>query len=428
MSDREPADLLIEPRWLLPMAPAPGALAAQGVVVAAGRIVAVGPVAELRARFAARETALRPRHVLMPGLVNASTHAAHSLLRGLVARTPGAPGQLAAVVARSASADFVRDGTRLAMAEMLRAGITCFADLSPYPEEAARMAAAAQMRAAIGLPVTDIPSPSAENATAYFARAERLWDEYRADSRISLYFAPIGAHALTDATLTRIRRVADELDARVALDLGARGEAAGGQLSDGDAAGLMARLEALGLLRPGFTAVGIAAADLESLARHGASAVTCPRAELSSGRFPFVPRLPGSRSALGTGSPARSGVPDLLAEARLAALAAGLSAGEALRMATLGGATALGLHGVTGSIEAGKAADLTCVDVGTLECRTAQSIEEALLHGATRSQVTDVWTGGRCAVSEGRLLAFDEEEIVALPERWAQRLKLGAAA
>lgn len=430
MSDREPADLLIEPRWLLPMAPTHGALAAQGVVIGAGRIVAVGPVAELRARFAARETVLRPRHVLLPGLVNASTQAAHSLLRGLLARSAGAAGQLAAVAARSASADFVRDGTRLAMAEMLRAGITCFADLSPYPEEAARMAAAAQMRAAIGLPVTDTPSPWAENATAYFARAERLWDEYRSDSRISLYFAPIGAHALTDATLTRIRRVADELDARVALDLGAGSdwETAADQVRDAGAPGVMARLEALGLLRPGFTAIGIAAADMETLGRHGASAVACPRADLSAGRFPFIARLHGARSALGTGSPARSGVPDVLAEARLAALAAGLGAGEALRMATLGGATALGLHGVTGSIEAGKAADLACVDVGTLECRTAQSIEEALLHGATRSQVTDVWTGGRCAVSEGRLLAFDEEEIVALPERWAQRLKLEAAA
>ncbi len=332
--------------------------------------------------------------------------------------------------ARSASADFVRDGTRLAMAEMLRAGVTCFADLSPHPEEAARVAAAAQMRAAIGLPVSEIASPWAENATGYFARAERLWDEYRADSRISLYFAPLSAHSLTDATLTRIRRVADELDARVAVDVGAVSdrEAPADQVRDATGSGLMARLEALGLLRPGFTAIGIAAAHVETLGLHGASTIACPRADLSAGRFPFIARLPGARSGLGTGSPARTGVPDLLAEARLAALAAGLSAGEALRMATLGGATALGLQAVTGSIEAGKAADLACIDVGTLECRTAQSIEDALLHGATRSQVSDVWTGGRCAVSEGRLLAFDEEEIAALPARWAQRLKLEDAA
>ncbi len=90
MSDREPADLLIEPRWLLPMGPADGPLAGQAVVLGGGRIVAVGPAAELHARFAPRATLLRPRHVLLPGLVNASTLAAHSLLRGLMARArPG---------------------------------------------------------------------------------------------------------------------------------------------------------------------------------------------------------------------------------------------------------------------------------------------------------------------------------------------------
>jgi 5-methylthioadenosine/S-adenosylhomocysteine deaminase len=425
MSDREPADLLIEPRWLLPMAPAHGALAGQALVVTAGRIAAAGPAAELRLRFAARDTVLRPRHVLMPGLVNAAVHAAQSLWRGLLARAPGASGPLAA---RSASADFVRDGTRLAMAEMLRAGVTCFADLSPHPEEAARVAAAAQMRAAIGLPVSELASPWAENATGYFARAERLWDEYRADSRISLYFAPLAAHALSDATLTRIRRVADELDARVALEVCVSELHAADQVRDAAPADLMERLDALGLLRPGFTAIGLTAADLEGVARQGASSVACPRADLSRARFPFIARLPGARSGLGTGNPARSGVPDVLAEARLAALASGMGAGEALRMATLGGATALGLQAVCGSLEAGKAADLACIDVGTLECRAAQSIEDALLHGATRAQVSDVWTGGRCAVSEGRLLAFDEEEIAALPARWAQRLKLEDAA
>ena len=323
----------------------------------------------------------------------------------------------------------MRDGTRLAMAEMLRAGITCFADLSPYPEEAARMAAAAQMRAAIGLPVSETASAWADDATGYFARAERLWDEYRSDSRISLYFAPLGARALSDATLTRVRRVADELDARVALDVsGADLETAAEQVREVSATDLMGRLDALGLLRPGFTAIAVAASQVETLSRQGASSVACPRADLSAGRFPFIASLAGARSGLGTGNPAHTGVPDVLAEARVAALAAGLSAAQALRMATLGGATALGLQAVTGSIEAGKAADLACIDVGTLECRAAQSIEDALLHGATRSQVSDVWTGGRCALSEGRLLAFDEEEIATLPARWAQRLKLEAAA
>ena len=275
---------------------------------------------------------------------------------------------------RSAGADFVRDGTRLAIAQMLRAGITCFADLSPHPEEAARVCAAAQMRAAIGLPIGE--SGSAEGATAQLARAERLWDEYRADPRISLFFAPLGLAGLSDALLGRVRRVADELDARLALRPDAAEVAEREwQVRDGGGCGAtpLQRLAALGFLRPGFAAIQVAAlpeADVALLARHGASLISCPQASLASGGA-RVPLLDGDRSALGTDSPVSAGAFDLLAEARTAALLSGFGAAEALRLATLGGAAALGLQGQIGSLEPGKVADLTvrrtrCADRGRL--------------------------------------------------------------
>src|SRR5256885_673028 len=170
MSTRESAELLIEARWLLPIAPANTALADHAVAVSAGRIVAIGPSAALRARFEIRERVVRERHALLPGLVNAHTRACHTLLRGLPVRGPRwrwLTETVAPVEERCVSADFVRDGTRLAVAEMLRGGVTCFADPSPFPEEAARAAAAAHMRAAIGLPVADGPTPRAESATAH---------------------------------------------------------------------------------------------------------------------------------------------------------------------------------------------------------------------------------------------------------------------
>src|SRR6202012_6102140 len=115
------------------------------------------------------------------------------------------------------SPDFVRDGTLVGMGEMLRAGITSFADQSAFPEEAARVAAGARMRAAIGLPVADTAGEWAEDTTAHFAKAERLWDEYKSDPWVSLYFAPQDLSAITDRTLARVQRVADELDARVVI-------------------------------------------------------------------------------------------------------------------------------------------------------------------------------------------------------------------
>ena len=443
MSTRESAELLIEARWLLPIAPANTALADHAVAVSAGRIVAVGPSAALRARFEIRERVVRERHALLPGLVNAHTRACHTLLRGLPVRGPRwrwLTETLAPVEERCVSADFVRDGTRLGIAEMLRGGITCFADLSLFPEEAARAAAAAHVRAAIGLPVADAPTPWAESATAHLARAERLWDEYRADSRIGLYFAPLTVHGMSEALLTRVRRVADELDARVAVHLaeltGAAGSAdAGAGVQDGARAPRYERplrqLHALGLLRPGFTAIGAGScegADLELLARRGAGLIACPQADLRLGARSPVASLEGNRTGLGTDSPVAAGALDLLAEARAGALHSGLAAGEVLRMATLGGATVLGLQAQIGSIEPGKAADLICIDLGALSGQPAAAIADAIVFGVTRAQVSDVWTAGRLAVSGARLVVLDEEELAALPARWAQRVRMEAAA
>jgi len=427
---RDSADLMIEPRWLLSMAPGGAVLEGHAVVVDAGRIIAVAPAAELRARFEPREHLLRESHALLPGLVNAHVRASLALLRA--ARACGEPG---ALPLECHSADFVRDGTRLAIAEMLRAGITCFADLSPHPEEAARVAAAAQVRAAIALPVGE--GAAADGATALLARAERLWDEYRSDPRISLFFAPLAVQGLSDATLNRIRRVTDELDARLALELAPDAEApeSPGEVRDAPprpdteaTSSPLARLAALGLLRPGTTVIGSAgAAEAQLLARHGAALVVCPQASLRC-RPPAVPLLQGERTGLGTGSPAICGALDVLAEARTAALLSGFGAAAALRLATLGGATALGLQGQIGSIEPGKVADLTCIALEGLASRACARVEDAILFGATRDAVSDVWLGGRAAVRAHTLVAFDPEELAHLPLRWAQRLKMGVAA
>jgi 5-methylthioadenosine/S-adenosylhomocysteine deaminase len=444
MSGADTAEFLIEPRWLLPVAPAHAVLEGHAVAVSGGRILALGPAPELRQRYPTCARIVRERHALLPGLVNAQTRACHTLLRGLPVRGPRRRWlleTLSPLERRALSADFVRDGTRLGIAEMLRAGITCYADESPLPEESARIVAAAQVRALIGLPVTDAPSARAEDATAYLARAEALWDEYRNDARIGLYFAPQPLAGLSDATLVRVRRVADELDARIVIHLEelpefAAAEAPESGIADGATPARHARatrrvtqLQTLGLLRPGFAAVGALDCSEESaelLARYGATLIACPQAEL---RLQRGARLPGARpGALGTDTPAASGALDVLAEVRCAALLHGLPALEMLRLATLGGALALGLATQVGSIEPGKSADLTCFDLDAGGCWAATDVAAAIVFGATRAQVSDVWSAGRAVVSDGRLRLFDEEELAEIAARWAQRLALEAAA
>jgi 5-methylthioadenosine/S-adenosylhomocysteine deaminase len=451
MSSSGDAGFLIEPRWLLPVAPGNTVLEGHAVVVSRGRILAVGAAAELRERYPGHTRIVRERHALLPGLVNAHTRACHTLLRGVPVRGPRLrwlAERLAPLERRALSADLVRDGTRLAVAEMLRAGITCYADETPLPEEATRVAAAAQIRAVIGLPVTDAPDAWAPDASGHLARAEALWDEYRSDARIGLYFAPQPAQGVSDATWLRLRRVADELDARVVLRLeeldpgdaiDAHIEPHAGAAAIADAARRipvaagtrrLAPLQARGLLRPGFAvigALGCTAEETQLLLRHGAATIACPQAELRL-RSESLALPVGRPAALGTDTPAAAGALDILAEARSAALIFGLTPLEALRLATLGGATVLGLAAEIGSIEPGKSADLACLDLDAPGCRPTTDVAAAILFGATRAQVSDVWSAGRAVLGEGRLRLFDEAELAALNASWARRLSLEAAA
>jgi 5-methylthioadenosine/S-adenosylhomocysteine deaminase len=282
------------------------------------------------------------------------------------------------------------------------------------------------MRAAIGLPVTDAPTPWAESATGHLAKAEQLWDEYRSHPGISLYFAPHSAFGEGDQTLARVRRVADELDARVAIYL-ASGEMPGGRRP-------LVRLNDLGLLGPGFTAIhpgSLDEAELDIAATTGICVVACQQSHLRlNGGLCPVSQLEarGITVGLGTDSAVSVGALDMLAETRMATLTSGSSAETVLRMATLGGATALGMGSLVGSIETGKAADLVCFDLSTLPCQSPRRPADTIVFGASRDHVSDVWISGRAAVSNGRLLTFDEQELGTLARRWAERISTGVAA
>jgi len=430
MPPKESADLLVEARWVLPIEPANTALSRHALVANGGQIVALGPVAEMLARFEPREHIVRDNHVLLPGLVNAHTHAATTLLRGLPVRRPLMPWLRETIwpaEQKWLSPDFVRDGARLAIAEMLRAGITTFGDVYLFPEETARVAAAARVRAVIGLPVADAATPWADDATAYLAKAEQLWDEYKSSPWVCLQFAPHAPYAVTDATLQRVRRVADELDARVVMHLHETEVEVQHSLAQYGRRPLR-RLDELGLLRPGFTAVHmnrLDEEDLETVARTGIAVVACPQSNLrlGSGGCPIVELIARNVSlGLGTDGPASVGAVDILAEARTAALLATRNGHEALTMATLGGATAVGLSAVIGSLECGKAADMICIDLASLACQPDVSPADTVLFSATRQQVSDVWIAGRAAVINSRLLAFDEQELLGLAQDWAGRI------
>ena len=170
-------DFLIAARWCIPVEPAGNVLEDHAVAVVDDRIAAVLPLAEAREVFQPSVFVERPGHALIPGLVNAHGHAAMTLFRGLADDLPlesWLQEGVWPVERRFASAELVRDGTELAIAEMLTAGITCFSDQYFFPEIVAETAVDLHMRAVIGTPVVDFPTAWAEDVADYLGKGSEL--------------------------------------------------------------------------------------------------------------------------------------------------------------------------------------------------------------------------------------------------------------
>lgn len=432
------ADLIIDAAWIIPIEPQGIVLKDHSVVVREGEIAALMPTTRAHERFDAPEQVQLGNHVLIPGLVNAHTHAAMSLLRGYADDLPlmeWLEKHIWPAEAQHVSPAFVYDGTLLAAAEMLRGGITCANDMYFFPGDAARAFIKAGMRASLGLITIEFPSAYAADAEDYLHKGLAIRDEYRDHPLLSFCMAPHAPYTVSDKSFERLITVAEELDLPVHIHLHeTAGEIEAGIREHGVRP--FERLHRLGLVSPrliGVHAVHLTPAEIEGLAAGGCSVVHCPASnlKLASGFAPVAELLAADVNvALGTDSAASNNRLDLFAEMRLAALlakgvakdAAALPAHEALRCATLRGARALGLEARIGSIEIGKAADLTAVrldDPDNLPCFDPAS---HLVYVAGRRQVSHVWVGGQARVFEGSLLSLQSAELEIPACLWHNRL------
>ena len=437
----QPVDLLLHARWVVPVEPEGVVLEAHSVAVADGRIRSICPRAEAGARFAAEHEIELPDHALLPGLVNAHTHAAMTLLRGLADDLPlmeWLHDHVWPAEARWVGDEFVRDGTRHAVAEMLRGGTTCFADMYFFPDVVARVASAAGIRAVVGLIAIDFPTVWAGSADEYLDKGLAVHDEFRNDTLVRTAFAPHAPYTVSDGPLERIRVLADELDIPIHMHVHETAhEVAESVMRHG--ARPLARLDRLGLLTPALVAVHMTQledAEIERVAEAGVAAVHCPESnlKLASGFCP-VHRLDraGVRVALGTDGAASNNDLDMLGELRTAALlakavagdAAALPAARALSLATLHGARAYGLDEEIGSLRPGKAADLVAVELGTVETEPLYHPLSQIVYALDRGRVSDVWVAGQQLLHERRLVRLDEQEIIADSRAWARRIAAG---
>ena len=432
-------DLVIEARWVVPVEPAGAVLDQHAVVVDAGRIVAVVPQTEVGGRFVARKRKHLPQHVLLPGLVNLHTHAAMTLLRGLADDLPlmqWLQDHVWPAEARHASAQFVHDGTLLACAEMLRGGITCFNDMYFFPAAAAEAALASGIRAAIGLITVDFPSNYAADADDYLAKGLAARDRFLGQPLLSFCLAPHAPYTVADRSFVQVLTLAEQIELPLHLHLHETVQ----EIEDSRqrfAMRPLERLRRLGLLGPGLIAVHavhLEAQEIELLAAHGCSVAHCPSSnlKLASGIAPVAQLVArGVNIGLGTDGAASNNRLDLFQEMRLAALlgkqrdgrADAIDAHQVLRMATLGGACALGLDADIGSIAVGKWADLCAVsfdDVALVPCYDPVS---HLAYAAGREHVSDVWVAGSIRVENGQLVENDESGLIRLALLWQNKIR-----
>ena len=411
---------LLSPRWIVPVEPAGEVLEDHCVAVRGGVIEAVLPRAAAAARFSSYENVPLDEHVLIPGLVNAHTHAAMSLMRGLADDLPlmrWLEERIWPAEMKHVSPQFVQDGTLLACAEMLRGGVTCFNDMYFFPDAALEAALEAGMRVSMGMIVLELPSAYGSDPDDYLAKGLALRDRWREHPLVSFCLAPHAPYTVSDASFLKIAKLAAEVEVPVHIHLH---ETAGEIARSLGEHGVrpIERLQRLGLLGPGLIAVHavhVNDAEIALLARHGASVVHCPSAnlKLASGFAPVAKMAAaGVNLAIGTDGAASNDRLDMFEEMRLAALLAKAVAGDAgalpahaaLRAATLGGATALGLETRIGSIFPGKFADLAAVHLSGPELTPRYDPASLLVYTAGRQHVSDVWVAGHRLVQTGILV------------------------
>ena len=431
-------DLLIHCRWIIPIVPENQILENCSLAVDGEKIIGIYPQAEAKKRFEAVKTETLDNHVLMPGLVNAHGHSAMSLLRGYaddLALRPWLEKHIWPAEARHVSEEFVGDGTRLAMAEMIASGTTCFADMYFFDEAIAEAVRDAGMRCQIGFTVLDFPTAYGKGADDYIHKGLRLNDKYSGHSLINVACAPHAPYSVSDSAMQIISTYANELDLPIHIHCH---ETAGEVSESIDQFGCrpMQRLRDLGLLLPQTQLVHMTQInheDIQMVQDHNCHVVHCPESnlKLASGFCPVGQLMDaGINVALGTDGAASNNDLDLFGELKTAALLAkavsgdpcALNAHAALRMATINGAKALGWDHEIGSLESGKSADIIAVKMDSIPQQPLYNPESQLVYTNVGHRVSHSWVAGKPLMAESELLTLNRQSLIQTACDWRNKI------
>jgi 5-methylthioadenosine/S-adenosylhomocysteine deaminase len=428
---------LINARWVLPIAPENAILENHAIAVNGNKIIDVCPIDNAKQRYSAQTVIDRLSHVVMPGLVNTHCHSAMALVRGLADDLPlmdWLNNHIWPAESKTVSAEMVKDGTRLALAEMLRGGTTCYNDHYFFPLETAEVTIEAGMRGCIGLQVMNVPNSWAQDTDGYLAKAREAYQNRQQSDLIRWVVAPHAPYTNSDESLLKAKAMADEFglrmhvhmhetEAELAMDLEKYGKRP------------IQRFDDLGLLDDRFIAVHMVHVSDEEIAlcaKRGVHIAHCPESnlKLASGE-PQVERYraAGINVSLGTDGAASNNDLDMFGEMRTASFLAKqltrnpttLPASEVIKMATLNGAKALGLDEQIGSLEVGKQADMIAINMDHLFTQPIYNPMSHIVYAMNRLQVQDVWVAGRQLLCNGEFTTLDLKVILERARYWAEQ-------
>ena len=430
---------ILSPTWIAPVVPKDVLLLGHSLVIEGERIAAILPTAEAQQHYPDAPEVLLPEHLVTPGFVNVHGHAAMALLRGIAddrEMMDWLTNWIWPIEGELVNEQFVYDGTRLAALEMMMGGTTCAADTYFFPESAGRAFTDMQFRAQVGMPVLKFGNAWARNEEDHIHKGLAFRDSIKNHSLLTTAFAPHSPYTVSDQGFERVRLYAEQLDLPIHLHL----HETAAEISDAlQESGMrpIERLHKIGIVSPALQAVHMTQLrddEIQLMATNGVQIAHCPESnmKLASGLCPVQKlRSAGINVAVGTDGAASNNDLDMLQEVRSASLlskvtsgdATSLSAAQSLESLTINGARYLGLDEHIGSLEPGKLADITSIDLSHPAFQPIYHPVSQLIYTASARDVSHVWINGKPVVEQGKPVSADSDSILAATREWQLRVQ-----
>ena len=440
----ERVDLLVRGGTIVTMDGARRVIEDGAIAVRGGRIVAVGTRAEIQSKYTARENLDATGKLIIPGLINGHTHVPMTLFRGLaddLDLNEWLTKYIFPAEAKNVTEDFVRTGTQLGLAEMIRGGTTTYCDMYYFESAIAEETSRAGMRGLLGETVIDFPVADNKTFEEALLYTERFVNRWKGNALITPAIAPHAPYTVSEEHLKAWRALSDKTGAPLVIHV-AETKKEVDDLLKSKGARPVDYLARIGFLNNRTVAAHVvfpSPEEIETLKRLGVGVVHNPQSnmKLASGVAP-VPQMLKADLNLGLGTDGAASNNDLNmweemdTAAKLHKVFSGdpkvVSALEAFELATLRGARALHMEREIGSLEAGKRADIVIVDRDDLNQTPLYNIYSHLVYATKADDVLSVIVEGRILMRDRKLLTLNEEEIKARARVFRERIIKSLAA